>query len=273
MVLRFQDNQGIQALDTNQIIELVRGNSIVNIGNRFNVTVDTGNLGQGDTLQVESGTALVGGSEASNNSSQSVQIDAADADNPRKDVVFIDSNGAAQVAKGTPEDPEPEGAQRFDLFQPAPPARNDVDGAVVAEVFVGAGSNSVSKSDLRDRRLFGDAELASLNLRSGYSPSSPGDAATKDYVDTEVTDSQIDVQDDGTSVLADAEALNFKGGHFAASDDAGGVAGVDISAGFCLERACGSQRCVGDGYGCFDRWRRSHVKPQYRCRGECDWHV
>jgi hypothetical protein len=79
--------------------------------------------------------------------------------------------------------------------------------------------------------LFGDAELASLNFRSGYSPSSAGDAATKNYVDTEVTDSQIDVQDDGTSVLADAEALNFKGGHFAASDDTGGVAGVDISAG------------------------------------------
>jgi len=160
MVLRFEDNQGIQALDQNQIIEVFSGNSV---SNGVETTVDSGTLGQSDTIQVGSGDVIVGGSKVSV-SQQNAQIDSSDPDNPRKDVVFVDSTGNVQVDKGSPEDPEPEGANRFDLFQPAPPERDGVDGAVVAEVFVGAGVSSISSNDVRDRRLVSNLTVDQLQF-------------------------------------------------------------------------------------------------------------
>ncbi len=87
------------------------------------VSINTGTLGATDTLSVASGTVYFGGSSVSV-SSQNVQIDAADPSYPRKDVVYIDGAGSAQVAKGTPAEPPQAqkdlGARRFEFYQPSP---------------------------------------------------------------------------------------------------------------------------------------------------------
>jgi len=120
------------------------------------VTIDSGNLGDPDTLSIGSGDVYFDGSTVSV-SSQSVKIDDSDSSYPRKDVVYVDGDGSAQVAKGTPAEPPQSqkdlGARRFEFYQPSPPALDATDAVVLAEVWVPAGASSLSSSDVADRRV------------------------------------------------------------------------------------------------------------------------
>jgi len=120
------------------------------------VSINSGTLGQTDTLSVASGTVYFGGSSVSV-SSQNVGIDAADPDNPRKDVVYLDGTGTATVAKSTPAEPPQTqkdlGAQRVEFYQPRPAALDATDAVVLAEVWVPAGASSLSSGDVADRRV------------------------------------------------------------------------------------------------------------------------
>lgn len=121
------------------------------------VSINTGTLGQTDTLSVASGQIQFAGDTVSV-SSQNVKIDASDPDQPRKDVVYLDGTGTKQVAKGTPAEPTQEqkdlGAERFEFYQPTPLALDATDAVVLAEVWVDDGSTSLSSVDLGDRRAF-----------------------------------------------------------------------------------------------------------------------
>lgn len=120
------------------------------------VSINTGTLGQTDTLSVASGSIYFGGSSVSV-SAQNVQIDASDPDQPRKDVVYADGTGSALVAKGTPKTPPQEqvdsGATRFEFYQPEPPALRGTDAVVLAEVWVPEGASSISSADVDGRQV------------------------------------------------------------------------------------------------------------------------
>ena len=89
-------------------------------------------------------------------SGQTVTLAAADAD-PRKDVIYIDDAGDAQVLTGVAAAPLPEGEVRSDTYVPEPPSMDGVTGVAVAEVWVPGGASDITSSDIRDRRLSNDA--------------------------------------------------------------------------------------------------------------------
>ena len=93
---------GAQALDLGTLYKLVEGNAVLG---GLGVSINSGALDQADTLSVASGTALVDGAEQTVGAT-SVGINAASND-PRKDIVYIDGNGAVQVAEGQEAEPLP----------------------------------------------------------------------------------------------------------------------------------------------------------------------
>lgn len=152
---QFEDGEGLHALDENQQARRGDGYGVVDPGSgACKVTAKNQTLGQTDTLAVAAGDVLVNGTKYSV-SQQDVGLDAANPSDPRRDVVYVDNNGNVQVAKGTPEAPDPSGQNlsRFEFFRPAPADLSGTVGAVLAEVWVPAGASSVDSADIRDRRL------------------------------------------------------------------------------------------------------------------------
>lgn len=92
---------------------------------------------------------------------------------PRKVVIYIapadegagaDEFGHIRVAAGEPADERPDGAVRFNTYEPAPPDLADEVAAPIAEVWLGANAQQVTDEDIRDRRL--TPELAAYALES-----------------------------------------------------------------------------------------------------------
>lgn len=149
-----EESQGIHALDTNQEHRRGDGYGVIDPGTgAAAVSANNKTLGQPDTLSVAAGDVLVDGT-VHTLSQTDVGIDAANSTYPRRDVVYVDSSGAVQVAKGAPEAQEPtgQGLSRFEFYRPAPPDLNATNGTVVAEVWVAAGASSLDSADIRDRR-------------------------------------------------------------------------------------------------------------------------
>lgn len=166
MPLEFENSFGAAALDQQQTLDREQGFAVIpgtsGLGTECEATVNTGTLGTGNNaLSVASGSVLFDGSVTSV-SQQSVDIDAGDSD-PRKDVVYIDSNGAAQVKKGSPASvPSAAPGERFQTWKPAPYDMHDIDGVVLAVVWVAANASSVTSGDVRDRRLPADETVNEL---------------------------------------------------------------------------------------------------------------
>lgn len=149
------DGDGGAALDENQ--QHYRGDGVGVLdpaGGDLAISVNTGALGSTDTLSVAAGDAYVQGTTHTIGS-QTIGIDGANGTDPRRDVIYVDTSGAIQVATGTPEarDPDDENLSRFEYFRPAPADFQATVGCVIAEVWVPAGATSVTSSDLRDRRV------------------------------------------------------------------------------------------------------------------------
>jgi len=119
------------------------------------VTVNSGTLGQSDTLQVAPGDILVDGTTRTIASATDVGIDAANSSDPRRDVVYVDTAGAVQVAKGAaePVQPEDENLSRFQYHRPSPDDLEGTTGTVLAEVWVAAGTSSVTSVAHVRRRM------------------------------------------------------------------------------------------------------------------------
>lgn len=179
MTYNVNDDDGADALDLNQAFD--RWQFSVKSG--CAVSINSGTLAQADTLTVASGSVFFDGGGVSV-SSQSVQIDAADTSNPRKDVVYVDSSGNAQVAKGSAEAATPGTATRFETYRPAPSDLSATGAVVLAEVWVPAGASSITASDLRDRRTFADLAAQSATIdRLSIGDSVGGDADILVYKD------------------------------------------------------------------------------------------
>lgn len=151
------------ALDDN-VDTLAREGYVVHSG--CSVTINgSGTLGSGNNaISVASGE-IYHDQTSVDVSSQNVDIDTGDS-NPRKDVVYLDGNGSANVVNGTPQSANPSGFTRFKTREPYPDDFDDQDGVVLAEVWVPADASSIGSNDLNDRRQFSDESkiLASSSI-------------------------------------------------------------------------------------------------------------
>lgn len=155
-----EDNlEANHALNSNIQSRRTHGFGVISGGE---ITIATGTLGSTeDTLSLEATDVLVGGTEF-NLSSQNIAIDAADS-NPRQDVVYVDSSGNVQVAKGVAQEAKTSVANPdyVDYTVPAPVDLQHVDATVLYRVWVSANAGSVTASELIDMRM--DADI-SANL-------------------------------------------------------------------------------------------------------------
>lgn len=143
---------GASPLDVNQLYWARLGYGVVDADTTScEVTVNTGNLDAADTLSVAAGTVEDGGTEISV-SAQNLRIDSAGS-LPRKDTVWVDNTGTAQVEKGTPRERLPSDKDRFETFNPASPIPSTEPAAVLATVYVPSGSSTIAAGDVRDRRV------------------------------------------------------------------------------------------------------------------------
>lgn len=117
-----------------------------------NVTVNTGNLDQSDTLSLEASDILVAGTEYSL-ASQAIQINSTNT-NTRRDIIYVDSSGNVQVAEGTEKEPQTTvtNPDYVDYVFPTPPDLAHVDATVLWEVWVPNGNSTITSSELLDRR-------------------------------------------------------------------------------------------------------------------------
>jgi len=76
----------------------------------------------------------------------------ADATNPKKYLIVVDSAGAIQLRSGTAEAASPVGDVRRFAIKPAPPELT-VGDIVLYEVWVTAGATSITSTDVSDRRV------------------------------------------------------------------------------------------------------------------------
>jgi len=155
-----ENGYGAQALDVEQLNRRYR-NAVVS---GCAVSDGAGAL----EIDVAGGDAIVAGTRHSVGAT-TLTLAAADPDDPRKDVVYVDSSGAPAVATGTPAPARPADEIRRDTYSPAPPDLSQTDACVLAEVWIGTGSSDTDSADISDRRLFadlsgGEGELSSLTL-------------------------------------------------------------------------------------------------------------
>lgn len=120
--------------------------------------------GTGLVVDVASGTALVGTADTVDlASSTSVSLDTADANDPRKDAIWIDDTGTVGKTTGVAEPADPAGNIRENTYQPEPPdPAGDV--TILAVVWVAAGASSLATADIRDRRVNADIIANDLTL-------------------------------------------------------------------------------------------------------------
>lgn len=149
MPQQFESGQGATALEQNLFTRLGSYGWIDGAG------VTLGGSTTDIECNVSEGTILHDGAILAV-SSQTVTIQPGDPQNPRKDVVWVNSEGSAKVRAGIAEEPLPAGESRQDTFQPEPPAGTSIDGVPLAEVWVPAGasdSGDLSTLDVIDRRV------------------------------------------------------------------------------------------------------------------------
>ena len=165
-MLTYKNFDEAVALDQVQAVQQALGTGIIN-GGTASLPADTAPI----TVDVVGGTAYIANTEVSYTAG-SVTLPDGDAQLPRKDVIYVDSNGALDSVQGTPRAPKDgtdnPGTDRT-VYQPEPPDMSSLssiaDGAPIAEVWVPSADMTDSSVEyLRDRRL---RPWASALLTSG----------------------------------------------------------------------------------------------------------
>lgn len=179
MAIRYETNDRTQALDPNQVLELLSGSAWIS---GLDATASNGNM----TVDLTAGDALVDGAVQSP-AAGSVTISAADPNLHRKDLIYVDSTGALAVAEGTPDDAVPAGTTHEHASAPAPPDGVSLTGTPIWEVWVAAGTTSIATADLRDRRVSADVVFNSVTATTAEvttSPSTANDVTRKGDLDS-----------------------------------------------------------------------------------------
>lgn len=133
---------GASALDLNQLANIISGNYVVSGCSPSDGT-------NAMEVDIASGEVYLDGSSISV-STQTVTLTSSNSD-PRKDVIYIDSSGTANVVDGTAAPAEPSAESRFSTYHPSPPDLVSTTGVLIAEIWVGGGVSDIGSSDIRDR--------------------------------------------------------------------------------------------------------------------------
>lgn len=171
--LQYTTGHGASALDQQQERDRLDGYAVVS---GYGISPGTGL-----EVDVASGTALFGvdgngdANAVSSGTTQNVALASADSSNPRKDVIYVQSDGTVTKETGVARSELPTDATRFNTYKPEPYSMHDIEGVVLAEVWVGAGETSLSTNDIRDRRMSATATheqlitkaLAAAEIESG----------------------------------------------------------------------------------------------------------
>lgn len=157
MPAEYNIEDGAQALDPNLVLEMLGGNAWIS-GMGFTTNGDM-------TVSLATGDALVGGTLESP-AAATVTIPTADADHPRKDLIYLDGTGSFAVASGTAARARPSGKVREQTYQPEPPSGTSITGTPLWEVWVAAGTTEIVDADLRDRRVSADVIFNALQAKS-----------------------------------------------------------------------------------------------------------
>lgn len=172
----------VQSLDLNVQAMSLAGYAVVS---GCAVSLNTGTLGAGNSaLQVAAGSVRHNATDVTV-AGQNVDVEKG-GNQPRKDVVFIDSNGDAQVRKGKPTEPDPSNAKRTTAESPSPDSFSDYGGVVLAEIWVGKSATTLTSDDILDRRVaaIGDGHTHAHSDLTGIGAS---DHHAR-YTDTEAVD-------------------------------------------------------------------------------------
>ncbi|WP_257628755.1 hypothetical protein [Haloplanus salinarum] len=156
------NGEPLQALDINAHIRKDEGYAVLDVDDRCEVTVDSGDLGQSDTLEIKPGDIIFDGDRI-RVSRQSVRIAHADPNDPRKDVVYVDDNGNAKVSSGNPEASQPTNQTHGMTERPVPPDLKSTPSVVLAIIWIPAGVSTIAKSDVLDRRLFAEVTVGTAD--------------------------------------------------------------------------------------------------------------
>lgn len=188
-MLDYQPNDGAQALDQQQQLDWQRGYQVINADSGSNL-VSAPSSG-GLAVDVAGGDILAGGSTVSCSPVTDLALPAADADQPRTDVIYRDAVGDVQVKRGVPGDISPGGVQARgrDAAAPSPYPMHDIDGVVLATVWVADGAASITSADIRDRRL-----PATLSVDQITASSVVADTMDANTVSTEKTSIGTQIQ-------------------------------------------------------------------------------
>jgi len=164
MTYDFRIGDAIHALDQQIELEARQGYAVVDPASGSNlVTAGTGDFevdaAAGD-LRLPDQTVTA--------SAETVDLSGVvDPDNPRKVLIYRDTNATLNFDSGVAQATAPEGAARRQAFEPAPPSGFGTDGVTLATVWIPAGATSLSDGDIRDRRIPASIDVGSLTADSG----------------------------------------------------------------------------------------------------------
>lgn len=109
--------------------------------------------GAGADMSVDVGAFkyVLAGTFGEKTSTTNVAIDAADATNPRIDVIYVNSSGVVSVSKGTAKAAKPIGETTWQKWEePYPADLSTTDGIILAEIEVPAGVTSIVNAYIRN---------------------------------------------------------------------------------------------------------------------------
>lgn len=200
-MLEIQSGYAAVALDIQQQLDAFRGWAVVD-----GLHVEPS--GAGDLRVIANrGTALCGGTR-NPLVEEALAIEPPNPDNPRRDVIYVDEQFDLRVESGLPNPirPDEDGAtpEPFECWSPWPPSMHDIEGTVLAEVWVGPGQTEITLDHIRNRQISADKAVNFLKAQSAsvsQVPQNPEDVVR-------LQDLQGGGSDDG-SLLTDLDANGF----------------------------------------------------------------
>lgn len=231
--VQFTDGQSLQAIDPNAKMIAYAGHGVVS---GCDVSINTGTLGSTEaTVTVASGTLLIGGS-TSDKTSDTVALDDADPNHPRKDLVVYDPSIPGFTAiTGTAEEADPVGSIRQDAERPAPPPLSSSVDAIsgtgdpvipLTEAWIPAGASGITSDDLADRRQEVSPEVSGIEIddKAGIPVYSDDTNAPSETLYFNSDTSQTKYKDGSGVVHSPARTTLFMSDYVATADRDGSVA-------------------------------------------------
>lgn len=147
MTTQVADGQYVFDNLINAILHALQQNAVIS-----GMAVTERSEGANMSVDVAAGVYRASGTKVTKGSKTNVAIAAADATNPRKDIIVADSAGNITAVTGTPEAADPSNLTGPETLAPKP---EDIPTGkiILAEVWVGAGVTQVNTADVTDRRV------------------------------------------------------------------------------------------------------------------------